>query len=61
MNTKAKPDDNAVEIDDAQDAHDEIAFHAAFVVDLLLPDLANHHSICLQCLGREANDAAKAA
>jgi hypothetical protein len=37
----------------AADAHSDLDFHASYVVDHVLPSLAEHHGLCLGCFGRE--------
>ena len=53
---KPKPDDN-----EANDAHDELQMLACYVVDQVLPGLAEFHGACLQCLGRAVIDEIEAA
>ena len=45
--------DKANETDTATEAHDELAFHAALLVDEIIPSTARHFNLCLSCFGRE--------
>jgi hypothetical protein len=46
---------------EANDAHDELHMFASYVVDQVLPGLAEFHGLCLQCLGRAVIDEIEAA